>query len=507
MLKHLFASLYWKISVFFLLLLLVMGAIYAYFTLFAVEMYVQEATQKVSAPLAQRIVDKVIMFREGQVNQGVAEEVFLNSAMLNPGIEIYLLDPEGEIVASSAPAEQIKRKKISLEPVNGFIQIQGSAFTLGDDPQSNSRQKVFTAAPVIVEGRLQGYVYAILRGAEYDSAVEMLQDSYILRYGQRLLLLSLIAAAVLGLFVLRLLMRKLRRMQKVVRAFEQGDLEQRIPVRSSDELDQLAASFNSMAATTRRNLEEIRKTDTLRRELVANISHDLRTPLASIQGYVETLLLKEKTLSPYKKEAYLEIILESTQKLSRLVEQLFELSKLDANQALPNREPLALPDLVQDIAQKFYPAAEKLGVDLLIADPDAHTLVYADIGMIERALQNLIENALHFTPEGGIIQIEVWDNAETVSVRVTDTGCGIAPEDLPHIFDRFYQADKSRPQDAAGAGLGLAIAKKIIEMHGGSISVESKMQVGASFRFDLPIYSRAPANRQSGLVERDLTHV
>ena len=486
MLRRFFSSLYWKISLIFLVLFVVVGGIYAWLTLYTVEEYVQEATQKVSAPLAQRIVKEVTMIESGEVNEAVAEEVFVSAAMLNPGIEIYLLDADGVVLASSIDRTGVRRERIDLEPVEEFIEAEGLIYVAGDDPTNPAARKVFSAAPVHVDGVLEGYVYVILRGAEYDSALAMLQDSYILGYARTLLIISLIAAALLGLIVLYLVTRKLRRIRSAVESFEAGDLGSRIRVKSSDELDRLAAAFNSMAETTRRNLEEIRRSDDLRRELVANVSHDLRTPLASVRGYVDTLLLKDGELDAGRRREYLVIIQRAAEKLARLVSQLFELSKLDARQAEPQPEMISLRELAHDVVQKFEVRAEHRGVALSMESGTDAAFVEADVAMIERALENLIDNAIRYTSTGGRVGVAVHESESSVCIAVSDDGPGIPEDEAANVFDRFYRLDKSRGSDREGGGLGLAITRKIAEAHGGRVGLESRVGEGSTFRITLP---------------------
>jgi signal transduction histidine kinase len=173
------------------------------------------------------------------------------------------------------------------------------------------------------------------------------------------------------------------------------------------------------------------------------------------------------------------------------VEQLFELSKLDARQTQAHLEPFSITDLVQDVVMKFKPWAEKSHIELQAVLPEQLPQVYADIGLIERALSNLIENALRYTPEDGNVKIVIDKSEQTVKVVVADTGSGIQEEELPLIFDRFYRVEKSRARATGGAGLGLAIAKKIIDLHQSSIAVESKVNVGTTFSFNLKAWQSA----------------
>jgi PAS domain S-box-containing protein len=237
----------------------------------------------------------------------------------------------------------------------------------------------------------------------------------------------------------------------------------------------------------------------LRRELIANVSHDLRSPLASLRGYLETLLIKEDTLTPAKRRSYLEIAARQTEHLQTLISELFELAKLDFQGYELNPEPVHLGELTQDVLQKFQLAAEKKDIVLRVDVHPKVGFVRADMALIERALENLLENALKHTGPGGRISLAVSPQEGRVEVQVTDTGSGIPAQDLPHIFERFYRVDKARTRDSGGAGLGLAIVKRILDLHHGKISVTSEPMAGTTFSFALPVAEAvrlAPANAE-----------
>jgi len=224
----------------------------------------------------------------------------------------------------------------------------------------------------------------------------------------------------------------------------------------------------------------------LRRELVSNVSHDLRTPLASMHGYVETLLIKNDELSPEMRREYLEIARKHTQRLGELIGDLFELSKLDSASIHPSLEAFSLAELLHDTVHDFGLDAERRDIKLGIEAPDDPSMVYADIGLVQRVLENLIRNALKFTPTGGSISIRLDNKPGAVAVAIEDTGCGIAEADLEHVFDRFYRAENSTQEGTNTAGLGLAIVRKILDLHGSRITVSSQLDRGTCFEFDLP---------------------
>jgi signal transduction histidine kinase len=246
----------------------------------------------------------------------------------------------------------------------------------------------------------------------------------------------------------------------------------------------LGEIFSQMADRIAAQIQALRTEDRLRREFTATITHDLRTPLTSLQGYLETLLMKEAELTPDERRGYLITAVRRSEQLGKLVASLFDLARLDAPGFEPRFEPFSLAELVQDILQKFRLAAEKKKVGLRMDVPEELPRAQADIGLVERVFENLIGNALRYTPENGTISVSAAPEEERISVMVSDTGPGIPPEDLAGLFDRHRR--RAKADHHAGAGLGLAIAKRIIELHGGGIKVRSEARTGTAFTFSLP---------------------
>jgi hypothetical protein len=209
-----------------------------------------------------------------------------------------------------------------------------------------------------------------------------------------------------------------------------------------------------------------------------------------IVGRRKTMLLKEGTLSRQEQRTYLEVATAQSKHLGKLIAELFELAKLNSREMAPHREPFSLGELVQDVMQKFRLIVDKKQLRLQANFGANLPHVSADIGLMERVLENLIENAIRHTEEGGTITVAMSLAHEKIMTQVTDTGCGISAKDLPFIFDRYYRATGSKPEQSAGAGLGLAIAKRILELHGSAIEAQSTRHVGTTFRFALPAASR-----------------
>jgi len=489
-----FKTLYGKLAAVLLGLFCLIGVSYILLTLFTTQTHLQEVNQKLNLTLAEHLVSEKILMKGGRVNEEAMKEVMHMLMAINPSIEVYLLDPDGRILTYSAPPGKVKRDRVSLDPVKVILSAEHSLPILGDDPRDLNRSKIFSVAAIPGKNSIEGYVYIVLGGEEYDSAVQMLQGSYILRLSTWAAVSVLLFTFLAGLVFFRLLTRRLKRLTATMEAFIQSDfskpltLSSQFNTSSGDEIDRLGTTFSQMADRILEQLKKLKQTDRLRRELVANVSHDLRTPLASLQGYLETLLLKEGKLSPKEQRNYLETATQHSERLGKLVSELFELAKLDSQETQPRLEAFSLGELVQDIAQKFQLTAEKKHIQLRTDLGADLPFVWADIGLIERVLENLIENALRYTPEGGTVTVALIEEENKIIVQVKDTGCGIPQEEIPYIFDRFYRVEKDRSDGSGGAGLGLAIAKSILELHESHIEVSSTLYVGTTFAFHLPIH-------------------
>ena len=485
--SRLFQHLYWKISAVFLCLLLALGVVLTVLSVHSAVNFLRETDQQLNRNLARDLAQELNPYLRDTLNVRGIEASFHHLMVMNPRVELYFLDETGHIVAFFAAPEKVKRQTVDLQPVHHFLTKSENLPVLGDDPRRPGRKKPFSVTHITYGQNKQGYLYVILGGEEFDTASDMIKGSYIVRTTVVGLGVTIFFTGLVGLIGFAFLTKRFRRMTAAVRKFEHGDLRERIAVHSQDEIGQLANAFNQMANTIEENMEELQRTDRLRRELVANISHDLRSPLASMQGYLETIQMKEGILSAQEHQKYFRIIFDNTRQLSELVDELFELSKLDANQVQPHAEAFSLAELTQDVVMKFRPKAEKLNIKLEMVLDKTLPSVYADIGMIERALCNLIDNALQYTPENGVVEVKVFRKEQNIRVTVEDTGYGIPEEEIPFIFDRFYRVDKSRTRTGGGTGLGLAIAKKILELHQKTIFIKSVLNQGTTLWFDLNV--------------------
>jgi two-component system OmpR family sensor kinase len=469
-------------------LLLGLGAILITINFYSTKRYEEEVVQRLNRALASSLVAEDVLLEDGEVNEEALEHIFHTLMIINPSIEVYLLDLEGQVVQHSSPGK-VRRDSIDIEPIKAFMADGAELPILGDDPRDESRLKIFSASPIMVEDRYEGYLYVVLASEAYDSVVQRLQTSHILRLSVLVTLVALVLAGIAGVILFSHLTRRLRILAGVVDSFRRSDFS--TPVRlekrpgNGDEIDTLTESFEGMSDRIIQQVRSLKQTDELRRELVANVSHDLRTPLASLTGYIETLQLKEGRLTDEERDQYLAVARRQSERLGTLVEELFELARLESRDMKPELEPFPLPELVQDVVLDFQLEAEKKRVSLKLDRPTEVPLVSADIGLIQRALSNLIGNALKHTEEGGRVSVYIEPLINKVAVRIEDTGCGIPDAELEQIFDRFYQARNHGEEQSTAGGLGLAIVKRILELHGSAVEAASTVGKGTVFTFSL----------------------
>jgi signal transduction histidine kinase len=228
---------------------------------------------------------------------------------------------------------------------------------------------------------------------------------------------------------------------------------------------------------------ELENLETSRRELVANVSHELKTPITAIRAHLENLL--DGVEQPDAET--LQVMLAQSERLGRLVEQLLDLSRLESGEVPLRREEVALAPLVTQVMSESEVASADRDVDVRSDVPDDLPTIEADPERVHQVLFNLVDNAVRYTPEGGEVRIDAERRNGSVEVRVADTGVGIPPEDLPRLFERFYRVDPSRARGDGGTGIGLAIARSVVEAHGGSIHAVSEPGHGSTFTFDLPV--------------------
>ncbi|WP_228851434.1 sensor histidine kinase [Aegicerativicinus sediminis] len=480
-------TLFYKIAGFLALLFLVLGFFITKSSIKLSEDYHNEITQGLNKDVSKYIVKEVQGLYDGDtVAESKMSDLMHHVMATNPATEVYLLDLNGNILKHVAMNKEVKATSVDLVPIKEFIERDGKVYIMGDDPKLPGAKKIFSAAPYLHNNKTVGYIYTIVGGNDYDALLLEHQGSYIRKLSVRNMLYFLSAALAIAVLTVYLLTRNFNKIALAFKSFKKGNHDARIEGVNHGEMGLLANTFNDMAETIQSNINELQSVDNLRKELIANISHDLRTPIASIRGFVETLMIKEDELNEEEKQRYMQIVLKNSDKLKKLVDDLFELSKLEAKQRSLQPEAIQIAELIQDIADKYRIIAKRKGVSINTVYSKDLPLVYGDIALIDRALQNIIDNAIEHCEPGDVVSLELSREDNEVKISVSDTGSGIPHQELPHIFER-YRKGKFLTDSEKGSGLGLAIVKKIMDVHNIKIHVKSIINQGSEFFFRLPI--------------------
>jgi signal transduction histidine kinase len=489
------ASLSRRLSAVFAVLLLACCGVSAWLQTRSSARHEQEVIQRLSSGLAAHIAGNSALMEKSGLNPHAVHELFARLMAVNPSVELYLLGLDGRIAGQAAPAGHLKRDRVDVAPIRRLLAAE-SLPILGDDPRSDSTRKVFSAAPLRVDDRDVGYVYVVLQGEEHDALAVRLGTSNVLRTTLWSMAVVVLLGLVAGLAAFHLITRPLRTLTAAVRRFDTDGVASAASLGSSllpqrrgggDEIAMLEQAFHQMASRIGAQWRELTAQDQQRRELIATISHDLRTPLTSLHGYLETLLVKSDTLTGAERRRYLEVALGQSRKVGRLAQELFELARLEYGVVKPDTERFSLAELVQDVFQKFELAAEARQQRLVANIAGELPAVAADLGMIERVLTNLLDNAIRHTPARGEIEVQLRHVGGEVVVQVSDTGPGIPGALRKGLFTRpsFPGGERSDAAGGVGGGLGLAIVQRILQLHGSDIRLLEQAGKGAVFRFEL----------------------
>jgi signal transduction histidine kinase len=454
-------SLTQRLSAVFAALLLACCGASAWLQVRSNAMHEKEVVQGLSRGLAAYIGRNALLADQSALDPGALRQLFGQLMVLNPSVEVYLLDDAGRIRGHDAPSGHLIRDRVDLAPVKALID-GGALPILGDDPRSATARKVFSAAPL----RQGGYIYVVLMGETHDKLAAQATENSVLR--TTLWSMALVAALglVAGLVAFALITRPLRRLTQVMRQFNSGGVPQpaMLPVAVPEQRDEIAAletAFRQMADRIEAQWRTLTQQDQERREMVANISHDLRTPLASLHGYLETLSLKADKLGPEERQRYLAIALAQSVKVGGLAQSLFELARLEHGMVQPAPEDFSIVDLTQDVLEKFALPAQAKHLQLRAGVPPALPAVTADLGMIERVLTNLLDNAIRHTPAEGVVEVDLAYREGKVAVTVSDNGPGIPPALRESIFQRPFPSGGAH----RGGGLGLLIVQRMLQLN------------------------------------------
>ncbi|MDM7861542.1 ATP-binding protein [Alteromonas sp. ASW11-36] len=456
-----------------------------------------EAEQRLHLNLAEHLVQDNPLLQTGVYDYEALKNLFHTLMVMGPNFEFYYLDPNGKVLTYSSEFGPLARDQVELEPILEMLDGSAALPLVGQDPRDAGGEKIFSVAPVYNSQGLQGYIYVIIGGQVFDSIIAGLnRSSAMQQFG-----LFAVAALIFLLVALLVLFKNFTRPMKIlsddmdrVRAadFDKSVMQQARKLwkrESHNEVHRLGCAFNDMLEHIDTQFERLQQTDIQRRILLADLSHDLRTPLANLQGYIETLDIHNDTLSSDERKRFVDISLKNARNLKHLIDQIFELAYLEAGQVTMSRESFSLGELIHDVSAKFAMQIEAKSLTMNIEFGQQDVFVNTDIGKLERVLTNLIDNAIRHTDSGGTITLAVIQNDNTVRVEIKDTGNGISQNELAFIFDARYQASNQCKDSKIHAGLGLAICKKLTQLLNSELSVTSEVGKGTCFSLNLALES------------------
>lgn len=386
--------------------------------------------------------------------------------------------------ANVATIDQSLQQALHGQETQGQLQLQSS---IGNE----SFNSIYIAVPIYYNGQSNAEIVGALFWAEpqrYPAGFS--PYDFLTNVNEAILISGLIAAlavVIISLFLVRRLTRPLESLTTAAEQMRQGDYSRRVePPKSQDELGRLSQSFNEMAETIESDITELRRQEQLRRDLLANIAHDLATPLTAIQGFSEAL--GDDVISdPVARQETAQLIAREVQRMRRLVADMQQMTSLESGRARLDLAPLNLHELVDETLAVIGPECEQAGITLRNEIDPQTPPVLADSDRVTQVLLNLLDNARRHTPSGGTISVGARPDGKMLTIWVSDSGTGIDPADLPLIFERFYRADRSRTGTTGGSGLGLSIVKAITAAHGGTINAESAPGKGTRVTFTLPL--------------------
>ena len=389
-------------------------------------------------------------------------------------VYLFFTDSEGQVVLASN-SDHLTGDAVPADVLAQVAGAEGGVYhELGKMGGAFDERFYVSARPILRGDEPGAYLFVCASG-------QML-EAFVGRFGSNFLLsacLMLICASVLTMFLMRNLTEPLHRISEAAQKFGGGDFSVRVEdVDGDGEIADLARTFNTMAA----NLQEI---DSSRGQFMGNIAHELRTPMTTIKGFIDGIL--DGTIPPELQNHYLQLVSQETGRLARLVQNMLDLSKLESGEYQVNARMFNIWETLTGVALSAEQRINDGQIDLEGLTMDERVLVYADPDLIHQVVYNLLDNAIKFTPPGGIIRFSVEKLGPEAEIAIWNSGQGISPDALPFVFDRFYKEDKSRGLHARGAGLGLHICKVLVNLSGGQIRVESKQGEWCRFVFTLPV--------------------
>ena len=427
----------------------------------------------------QKLLDEGRPF--GEIQQ-VGEDV----AQIDPDIALFILDEQGMVRSALSPHSNLmpgyQDIRIPVEPLESFLNGALNDLPLYSLEPLKQSKKVFSVARLRFSG-IQGYLYVTLDGGQpFFRADGVSRENSVMLRAAFFVALCYLGPLALGLCALYFVSRRFRLLITGVARIRDGSFESRLPISKNDEIDALAHTINEMAERIQSDILILHERDETRRELISNVSHDLRSPATQIRLAAHAL---ERVSREADARSHIAGINASVDFLDLMLRELSELGRLESASMKVTPEVFSIAELFADLELQYHLVAQEKQVSLLFSVPEDLPAVFADPALILRLMGNLIGNAIRYTPPGGTVRVAAAASSGAILLSVSDTGVGIRAEEMPHLFERFYRGADSRPAIPGSTGLGLAISKRIIDLHESAIEVESLPEQGTTFRFNL----------------------
>lgn len=464
-------NIFFKILATYILVIFLAMAIVGGLQLFMQQNYLIDSKEK---ELLERSQDLAAVIKPLLINGQDVHPIIvsLNRADRILGTESWVVDKNGVILATSTVHAHCEDK--CLEAID-LQQLKSGQVSVQRGKSLFFQEAVIRAAtPIMDRGKFIGAVLLYTPVAGINEVFLKMRSFFI-----GAAVLGIFISTILGLFLSRYITRPLREVSQAARGLSEGNFEDRVKINSRDELGQLGETFNYMA-------ERLANYEKMRRDFVANVSHELTSPLTSIQGFID-VLIEGKSKNKQEEGRYLSILQKETYRLSKLVSELLEISRLEGQRVHFDMESFPVSLVINRAVAILKPQLDKKNLKVKITVPKDLPQCLGDEDRVEQVVYNLLDNAIRYSPPEGNILICVTPINDEILTEIVDNGPGIPKDELPRIWERFYRVDKARSRSEGGTGLGLAIVQEIIKKHGGRLTVESEEGEGTVFGFTLPV--------------------
>lgn len=471
-----------RIGILVFCIITILSVFFIIITYLASTYFYKASTQLLNKDVAAHIAKFTSPFETNSIDKKKADSVFYNAMVVNPSIEVYFLNTSGKVMYYQSPDTAIQLKTIPLDDIQKFINSGGEKYITSYDPKHAGVKKTFSAAPVYKHNKLLGYIYVILGSSEYGNAKSMLFGSQVWHLALEAFIIVIMLTILISIYYIRRLQHNYKKILDILEEYKKGNYNVQFALKDSNEFAPITEAFNRITALLSSNMKRLQRSETERKDFIATISHDLQSPLSVARGYAETMLIQNNSAISSEYKEYIKLIQTKIIQVQKMVVQLTELSKIEEVNFKPRKEPFVLSEIVQETVHTYQLIASEKKVDLKCTQCLYHVWIVADISMMERVIQNLIDNAIKHTLPGGKVQVSIAVQDEKLIFTIENTGEPLSAELIQWINSDGEELSE-RPSHS---GLGLLIVKKILRLHDASLNACANTNKNI-FSFKIPV--------------------